>query len=133
MISTYRNHSECESSISTRFIFHLFKAWLGIFGIFGGPVLGLFTLGMFIPWASGSAALISAIVSLITVLWIALGGNISRLNNFYHISQLELDISNCKNTQWNITTKINAIAENNSPDPNLWWLHLPIYEISYMW
>ena len=133
MIFTYRNYSNLGSLVITRFIFRLSKAWLGIFGIFGGPVLGLFTLGMFIPWASGSAALISASVSLMTVLWIALGGNISRLNNFYHIPQLELDISNCKNTQWNITCKINAESENKSPDPNHWWLHLPIYEISYMW
>ena len=111
------------------------KAWLGIFGIFGGPVLGLFTLGLFIPWASGKAALISAITSLLTVLWIALGGNISRLNNFYHIPQLELDVSNCHKTLWNITTlhTNSSKIEENQPDPTHWWLHLPIYEISYMW
>ena len=73
------------------------KAWLGIFGIFGGPVLGLFTLGMFIPWASGKAALISAITSLLILLWIAIGGNVSRLNKFYAIPQLDLDVSNCEN------------------------------------
>ena len=39
----------------------LVQAWLGIFGIFGGPVLGLFSLGMYVPWASARSALISAI------------------------------------------------------------------------
>ena len=28
------------------------QAWLGIFGVFGGPVLGLFSLGLYVPWAS---------------------------------------------------------------------------------
>ena len=41
-------------------------------------MLGLFTLGMFIPWASSRAALISAVTSLLVLLWIAIGGNISR-------------------------------------------------------
>ena len=42
----------------------LVQAWLGIFGIFGGPVLGLFSLGMYVPWASARSALISAIMRL---------------------------------------------------------------------
>ena len=108
---------------------------MGIFGIFGGPVLGLFTLGMFIPWASGSAALISAITSLLTVLWIAWGGNTSRINKFYCIPQLDLDVSNCHNTKWNITTlhANTTHIDDCQPDLDHWWLHLTIYEISYMW
>ena len=111
------------------------QAWLGIFGIFGGPVLGLFTLGMFIPWASGKAALISATTSLLILLWIAIGGNVSRLNKFYSIPQLDLDVSNCENTRWNITlSQINdSFIKEDQIDGIHWWLHLPIYEISYMW
>ena len=56
----------------------LVQAWLGIFGIFGGPVLGLFSLGMYVPWASARAALTSAITSLLLILWVAIGGNVSR-------------------------------------------------------
>ena len=113
-----------------------FKAWLGIFGIFGGPVLGLFTLGMFIPWASGTAALISAITSLLTLLWIALGGNISRLQNFYQIPQLNLSISDCERFRWNTSKLIgddSDIEASQIETTNNWWLHIPIYELSYMW
>ena len=51
----------------------LVQAWLGIFGVFGGPVLGLFSLGMYIPWASARAAMISAVTSLVFILWVANG------------------------------------------------------------
>ena len=56
----------------------LVQAWLGIFGIFGGPVLGLFSLGMYVPWASARAALVSSITTMVFILWVAIGGNVSR-------------------------------------------------------
>ena len=56
----------------------LVQAWLGIFGIFGGPVLGLFSLGMYVPWASARAALVSSLTSMFFILWVAIGGNVSR-------------------------------------------------------
>jgi len=35
----------------------LVQAWLGIFGVLGGPVLGIYSLGMFLPWANSKGAL----------------------------------------------------------------------------
>jgi sodium-coupled monocarboxylate transporter 8/12 len=35
----------------------LVQAWLGIFGVLGGPVLGVFSLGLFLPWANSKGAL----------------------------------------------------------------------------
>ena len=49
--------------------------------IFGGPVLGLVSLGLYVPWASATPALASAAASLLLLLWVALGGNISRSDN----------------------------------------------------
>ncbi len=48
----------------------LVQAWLGIFGILGGPVLGLFTLGMFMPRANSAGALTGGITSLVFMLWV---------------------------------------------------------------
>ncbi|CAL7942187.1 unnamed protein product [Xylocopa violacea] len=48
-------------------------------GMVGGITLGLFSLGMFIPWANAKGANIGAVTSLIIVLWIGLGAQIAIL------------------------------------------------------
>jgi sodium-coupled monocarboxylate transporter 8/12 len=49
----------------------LVQAWLGLFGVLGGPVLGLFSLGMFVPRADCAGALAGGIVSLVFMLWVS--------------------------------------------------------------
>ena len=80
----------------------LVQAWLGIFGIFGGPVLGLFTLGMFFPWAESSGALSGGILSLVFMLWISIGGNVSRLNGLIKYDEMPVSVEECPKT-WNTT------------------------------
>ena len=102
----------------------LVQAWLGIFGVFGGPVLGLFSLGMYVPWASARAAMISAVTSLVFILWVAIGGNVSRVNNIYAAETLTVQTSGCP-ASWNSSTITSPTLD--------WWIHLSIYETSYMW
>ena len=105
----------------------LVQAWLGIFGIFGGPVLGLFSLGMYVPWASAKSALVSATTSLVFILWVAISGNISRVSDMYSAPQLPLSTLSCP---FNTTSVINNSTTTDDDYP---WIHLYIYEISYMW
>jgi len=45
-----------------------------IFGIVGGPYLGLFSLGMLVPWANWKGAYAGVFVGVSSTLWLAIGG-----------------------------------------------------------
>ena len=104
----------------------LVQAWLGIFGVLGGPVLGLFSLGMFIPFANSAGALSGGIVSVIFMLWVSIGGNFSRLSGQTVYETKIVSIDGCPGT-WNVT---NTASNMEGLD---WWYHLSIYDLSYMW
>lgn len=45
-------------------------------GMVGGVVLGLFTLGMFFPWANAKGAVVGSATALGLVVWIGLGAQV---------------------------------------------------------
>ena len=81
----------------------LVQAWLGIFGVLGGPVLGLFSLGMFIPFANTIGALVGGVTSVILMLWIAIGGNFSRLTGKIVYETKTVSVVGCPSS-WNVTS-----------------------------
>ncbi|XP_078700496.1 sodium-coupled monocarboxylate transporter 1-like isoform X1 [Branchiostoma floridae x Branchiostoma belcheri] len=47
-----------------------------VFGAIGGPLLGLFSLGMLFPWANSAGAIVGLITGIFMAFWIAIGAKI---------------------------------------------------------
>lgn len=94
-------------------------------GMVGGIVLGLFTLGMFFPWANTKGALSGALVSFCFLCWIAIGTQMALSRGFDPaiqklISTTDCDI--CFNSTW---------VETSSylPGEEVYYM----FRISYLW
>ncbi|XP_050996519.1 sodium-dependent multivitamin transporter [Acomys russatus] len=57
------------------------QAALSIFGMVGGPLLGLFCLGMFFPCANPPGAIIGLLAGLTMAFWIGIGSIVSRMSS----------------------------------------------------
>uniref|UniRef100_A0AAR2KX84 Solute carrier family 5 member 6a n=1 Tax=Pygocentrus nattereri TaxID=42514 RepID=A0AAR2KX84_PYGNA len=57
------------------------QAALSIFGMVGGPLLGLFCLGMFFPWANSIGAVVGLVAGLVMAFWIGVGSFIARMQS----------------------------------------------------
>lgn len=90
-----------------------------LFGVLGGPLLGLFTLGMLFPWANKWGALTGLLGSLSLMLWIALG---TRFEKVVVTPPSPLTTSGCL---MNLTIANATQVEQSEP--------LGIYKVSYMW
>ncbi|XP_073828052.1 putative sodium-dependent multivitamin transporter [Musca autumnalis] len=107
----------------------LLQAALSIFGIIGGPLLGLFTLGMYFPKANQKGALVGLGLSLAFSFWIGFG------QPRPPIPSLSLETDGCPATP-TTTSHISEIfntlnRESDTPKEDSDYFYL--YRISYMW
>uniref|UniRef100_A0A8D2ZHR1 Sodium-dependent multivitamin transporter n=1 Tax=Scophthalmus maximus TaxID=52904 RepID=A0A8D2ZHR1_SCOMX len=56
------------------------QAAFSIFGMVGGPLLGLFCLGMFFPWANSIGAVVGLVAGLAMAFWIGIGSFVMRMS-----------------------------------------------------
>lgn len=73
------------------------QAALSLFGMIGGPLLGLFTLGMMFPWANTAGAYAGLFSSLALMFWIGIGAQVVKPP----IPKANISVSGCN---WNLTT-----------------------------
>ncbi|RLU26334.1 hypothetical protein DMN91_000128 [Ooceraea biroi] len=107
----------------------LLQAALTIFGVIGGPMLGLYTLGMFLPSCNQRGALTGFILSLMFSLWIGFG------QPKPPISELHVSTDGCETNKTTIMWYYGSDKElaytNSQTEADKSYFYL--YRISYMW
>ncbi|KAM3602507.1 uncharacterized protein V6R79_005389 [Siganus canaliculatus] len=104
------------------------QAALSIFGMVGGPLLGLFCLGMFFPWANSIGAVVGLVAGLIMAFWIGIG---SFVTNMSRSSPLPPFNATSPPLFDNMTTVVmTTLASTAKPRPTG---VEALYSLSYMW
>ncbi|RZF47386.1 hypothetical protein LSTR_LSTR009125 [Laodelphax striatellus] len=104
----------------------ILQASLTIFGVVGGPLLGVFSLGMFIPHANEKGAIAGTISSLLFSMW--LGFSPKPIATF-----LPLSVENCPDIiESAVLCTVNSTC-NLKPDEKSHADVFYLYRISYLW
>ncbi|XP_072313179.1 sodium-dependent multivitamin transporter-like [Eucyclogobius newberryi] len=96
---------------------------LKIFGMVGGPVLGLFCLGMFFPWANSTGALAGLAGGLSLSFWVGIGSILSRTPGARTL------VSDCRSGLVSANSTASAVVTVTLRPSGL----QRFYSLSYMW
>ncbi|XP_033223744.1 sodium-coupled monocarboxylate transporter 1-like [Belonocnema kinseyi] len=94
-------------------------------GMVGGVTLGLFSLGMFVPWANSKGAMVGALTGLVLVGWIGIGGQVAAINHQNNIGGKATSVNQCPC----VNETILALSGSEESFPEAWSL----YRVSYLW
>ncbi|XP_014320772.1 sodium-dependent multivitamin transporter [Myotis lucifugus] len=105
------------------------QAAISIFGMVGGPLLGLFCLGMFFPCANPPGAVVGLLAGLIMAFWIGIGSIVTRMGS----GTVPLPLNG---SHFSLPSNLSTIAMT-TPMPST-TLSRPtglqrLYSLSYMW
>ncbi|KAG6921662.1 solute carrier family 5 member 6 [Chelydra serpentina] len=109
----------------------MLQAAISIFGMVGGPLLGLFCLGMFFPCANPTGAITGLAAGLAMAFWIGIGSLVSNLRAAPSASPLSnsTDFPQASN----LSTAIAATLLTSTPAPKRLSGLQKFYSLSYMW
>uniref|UniRef100_A0A6A7FWQ0 Sodium-coupled monocarboxylate transporter 1-like n=2 Tax=Hirondellea gigas TaxID=1518452 RepID=A0A6A7FWQ0_9CRUS len=104
------------------------SAALSIFGMVGGPLLGMFTLGMFFPWANAVGCFVGTVVSLLFMMWIGFGFQIAKSFGYIVSHAKETSIEGCAMF---VNETLAILSPTTETSASMW--DLSIFKMSYMW
>ncbi|XP_065218773.1 sodium-coupled monocarboxylate transporter 1-like [Planococcus citri] len=105
----------------------LFEVGISLAGITSGATLGMFTLGMFLPWVNEKGALCGGICSLFIMAWITVSSQIQiNLGNIVYAKK-PVSIVGCSHSELNKT--IDIIVNKPGVNPGVFYW----YAVSYYW
>ncbi|XP_056283743.1 solute carrier family 5 member 6a [Pseudoliparis swirei] len=104
------------------------QAAFSIFGMVGGPLLGLFCLGMFFPWANSTGAVVGLVAGLAMAFWIGIGSFVMRMpDSLPALNATDLPLFGNMTTAA-VTTLVTATKAKLRPSGVE-----ALYSLSYMW
>ncbi|KAM7367604.1 hypothetical protein PAMP_013890 [Pampus punctatissimus] len=106
------------------------QAAFSIFGMVGGPLLGLFCLGMFFPWANSIGALVGLAAGLAMAFWIGIGSFVMRMSGPTPAPPLNHTISPLFDNM--TTTVMTSLVTAATTKPRPTGVEA-LYSLSYMW
>uniref|UniRef100_A0A672FI58 Sodium-dependent multivitamin transporter n=1 Tax=Salarias fasciatus TaxID=181472 RepID=A0A672FI58_SALFA len=104
------------------------QAAFSIFGMVGGPLLGLFCLGMFFPWANPTGAVVGLVTGLAMAFWIGIGSFVMRMSGAAPgppVNATDLPLFDNLTTAVMSTLAITTAAPPSGVEA--------LYSLSYMW
>uniref|UniRef100_A0A1B6F543 Sodium-coupled monocarboxylate transporter 1 n=1 Tax=Cuerna arida TaxID=1464854 RepID=A0A1B6F543_9HEMI len=101
----------------------LLQVALSFNGMAGGIMLGLFSLGMFFPWANSRGALVGSSVAMALVVWIGIGTQIAQTRGFQSAEARPTSLQSC-NCSINYTLPSTSLSSDEV---------FVLYQISYLW
>uniref|UniRef100_A0A1Y1K0U1 Sodium-dependent multivitamin transporter n=1 Tax=Photinus pyralis TaxID=7054 RepID=A0A1Y1K0U1_PHOPY len=105
-----------------QFLGGVLQAALTIFGVVGGPLLGLFSLGMFTRTANEQGAVTGLVTGLAFSIWIAFGGPRPPL------PKLPVRVDGCSSTRYLHNISV-PLLHSRTDDTDYFWL----YRVSYLY
>ncbi|KAG7201898.1 hypothetical protein KM043_004612 [Ampulex compressa] len=75
----------------------IFQVSLTLSGITSGAMLGLFTLGMLVPWATAKGAVVGGLLSMLFMIWIIIGAQWNAAYRRLVYQPLPISIDKCTN------------------------------------
>ncbi|KAJ4443728.1 hypothetical protein ANN_05505 [Periplaneta americana] len=117
----------------------LVQAGKSLAGITAGSLLGVFSLGMFFPWANAKGALAGGVLSMAFVGWISIGSQIAIAKGFIKFPTKPVSIEGCEANLLNSTVMpaVMPVIIDKATVIELWSCcrqePLYMYRISYMW
>ncbi|XP_053110502.1 sodium-coupled monocarboxylate transporter 1-like isoform X2 [Hemicordylus capensis] len=105
----------------------LLQASLSIFGMYGGPLLGIFSLGILLPFANSKGAFSGFVCGIIVSSWVGIGSLIYP-PSAHRTKPLHLSTADCHQSNWTVVTTIAKPPTLPRPDFEDHW-----YSLSYLY
>ncbi|TDG52238.1 hypothetical protein AWZ03_001519 [Drosophila navojoa] len=99
--------------------------------ITNGPLFGIFTIGIFMPWISGNSAILGGCVGVVVMSWVSLNAQWAIASGAIRYQTKPLNVDQCSYS-FNAALVSSAANATHLHGPSAEDI-FPLYRISYMW